>query len=124
MIMKAPSEPVIFHAADLSATQSSDWIPRPSLAKKACVGIGWPATDAPTGALTIEESDSPLSTSGATLGTFTTTPAGSAASTLFTFFVTAAYVRVKYTRTSGGTAAAWTNSTGTAGTTPSITWGP
>ena len=122
--MRAPSGPVVFHAADLSATQASDWIPRPSLAKRGFLGIGWPSTGAPIGALTVEESDSPLSTSGALLATLTTTPAGTAASTTLTFQTTAPYVRVKYTRTSGGTGAAWTNSTGTAGTTPTISWGP
>lgn len=122
--MRAPCERVTFHAADLSATQASDWIPRPSKDTKGCLGIGWPATDSPTGALTIEESDSPSSTSGALLATLTTTPAGSAASTLVTFATSAAYVRVVYTRTSGGTGAAWTNSTGTAGTIPTLTWSP
>jgi hypothetical protein len=120
--MRAPSEPVVFRAADLSATQSSDWIPRRSTAKKGCVGIGWPATGTPVGALTIEESDSPLSTSGALLATLTTTPTGGAASTMFTFETAAPYVRIKYTAASGGTGAAWTNSTGTAGTTPTLTW--
>ena len=120
--MRAQSEPIVFHAADLSATQASDWLARPSLSDKACIGIGWPATDTPVGALTVEVSDSPSSTSGALIGTLATTPAGTAASTLVTFAVSAAYVRVVYARASGGTGAAWTNSTGTAGTIPVITW--
>lgn len=121
--MRAQSGPVVFSAADLSVTQASAWIPRPSKDNNGCLGIGWPATGTPVGALTVEESDSPLSTSGALLGTLTTTPTGGAASTLFTFTVTAPYVRVVYTRASGGTGAHWTNSTGTAGTTPTLTWG-
>lgn len=109
---------------DIDATQATEWQRRPSWAHNGCIGIGWPATDTPTGALTVEESDSSSSTSGALLMTLTTTPAGTAASTMATFTTSAPYVRVVYTRASGGTGAAWTNSTGTAGTVPTLTWSP
>jgi len=117
--------PLTFSTADLSASCVSQWVPRKSDTCSCAIGIGWPATDSPTGTLTIEGSDTSTGATGVTIATPTTTPAGSAAGTIIEIGpIACAFVRVKYTRASGGTGATFLNSSQTAGTTASITWGP
>src|SRR5512147_1753705 len=114
--------PLEWHNADLSASDYTKWIKVPPQAKYASLGIGWTATGAPEGALTIEASNHGREgTAGATILTLTTTPSGSANSTLADLVQTSAsYLLVRYARTSGGTGATWTDDSGVAGTVPVI----
>lgn len=117
--------PLTFSTADLSASCVSQWVARKSDTCSASIGIGWPATGTPVGTLTIEGSDTSTGATGVTIATPATTPTGGAAGTIIEIGpIAVAFVRVKYTRTSGGTGATFLNASQTAGTFASITWGP
>jgi hypothetical protein len=98
--------PLVFKAADLSASTRSEWVRLPSAFKRACIGIGWTDVDSPTGTLSIEVSvDGVPGTAGAAYPiTISTNPAGTSAAVVLDGIVTSApYIAVVYTVTSGGT---------------------
>jgi hypothetical protein len=104
----------------LTGNDATAWQQLPPQSKRITIGIGWTAaSDAPTGALSIEVSNHGKSGVAGSVYpmTITTGPAGSAGSTVLDKIETsAAYVRLVYTRTSGGTGCVWTDDSGTAGT--------
>jgi hypothetical protein len=118
-------QPLEWIGADLSASTRTKWIKRPPGAKKACIGIGWPATGTPVGTLSIEVSDhgKPGVAGAAYPVAITTNPSGTANTLILDLIETAAdAIAMVYTRTSGGTGAVFTDSSGVAGTLPQITW--
>lgn len=107
--------PIVFTAADLSATTRSKWCKLPPGAKKCAIGIGWPATDAPTGTIAIEVSTHGIDgVAGAAYPVVIgTQPAGSAGTLFLDNIETAAeFIAVTYTRVSGGTGAVFTDEAG------------
>ena len=116
--------PINFVGNSLAASDYSEWIPRPPGATRFSIGIGWPATGTPIGVLSVEASNSnKAATARETIYTASTNPAGTSDSVVIDNVVTScAYVLVRYTRTSGGTAAVFTDDQNTTGAKPIITW--
>jgi hypothetical protein len=107
--------PIVFKAADISATTRSEWVKLPPGAKSIAIGIGWPGTDAPTGTLAIEVSTH--GTSGVAGAAYPvvigTQPAGVAGALFLDKIETAAeFLAVTYTVVSGGTGAVFTDEAG------------
>jgi hypothetical protein len=125
-VLAAPVVSLIMSASDLSVASHSQWVPRTDGAGSAVFGVGWTDVNNPRGVWCVEEADNGLAVSGAiVLPLPSTQPDGSAASTLYTVRNTAAaFSRLVYTPTSGGTGDVLTDSTGVAGTHPTLTWGP
>jgi N-methylhydantoinase B/oxoprolinase/acetone carboxylase alpha subunit len=107
-------------ATDLSATCATKWIPTRGC-RRASLAIGWPATGSPVSVLSIQTCNHGIDgTAGEAYPiTIATQPAGTA-NTLFLDGIKtdADYIRVVNTWTSGGTGAAFTDDSGTAGTSP------
>jgi hypothetical protein len=115
--------PLVFDAADISATTRSRWAKLPPGAKKCAIGIAWTDVDSPTGTLAIEVSTHGLEgVAGAAypvvIGTH---PAGSVGSLLLDNIETAAeFIAVTYTVVSGGVDDVFTDESGVAGRPPAL----
>lgn len=114
--------PLEWVAGVLTGNDVTKWVKLPPMAKRCTIGIGWTAaSDAPTGTIAIQISNhGKTGVAGVAYPTaIATQPAGSAGSTLLDNIETACeYIRLTYTRSSGGTGCVWTDDTGTSGTTP------
>jgi hypothetical protein len=107
----------------LGASDVTKWVRLPPQTKKLTIGIGWPNTDTPIGTLAIEISNhGKPNVSGAPYPTvITINPAGTANTVILDKIETSAtYIRMTYTRSSGGAGAVFTDDTGVAGTLPNI----
>jgi hypothetical protein len=115
-------KPLKWVANVLTGNDVTEWEQLPSGAKKMSIGIGWTAaSDAPAGTFGIEISDhgNPSVAGVAYPIAITANPAGSAGSALLDNIETAAsYIRMTYTRSSGGTGCVWTDDSGSSGTLP------
>jgi hypothetical protein len=114
--------PLTFTGTDLSVNCRTQWVVKPSWARYAAIGIGWTATGTPVGVLSWEITTNPDATAGAPTA-ISSGPAGTADQLYVDLIETVGpYLAVSYAAGSGGTGAAWTDDSGTAGTSPTITW--
>jgi hypothetical protein len=108
----------------LAADDVTKWVRLPDACKKIAIGIGWPATGTPVGTLSIQVSNhGKAGVAGAAYPiTIATQPTGATAKTvvLDNIETGAKFVRMVYTRGSGGTGCIFVDDSGVAGTTPSI----
>jgi hypothetical protein len=119
------SSRLIVFETDMSATSRSNWIAIPQDCQEMSIALGWPGTDAPTGTLSLEVSGHGKNgTAGEAYPvTVSSSPAGTAGHVILDNIATSCpFICVLYTRSSGGTGAAFTNDSGVAGTQPLITF--
>jgi hypothetical protein len=110
-------------ANSLAGNDETYWMRIPPKCTTMCIGVGWTATGAPIGELSIEVSNhGDDSMAGSVYPvTITTNPAGSAGSVMLDGITTSAeYIKMRYTRSSAGTGAVFTDETQVAGTFPTI----
>ena len=117
-------KPLDWKANSLAANDVTKWVPVPPQCKRICIAMGWPATGSPVGTLAIEVSNHGIEgTAGAAYSPApSVNPSGAVAANIVldNIVTAAAYIRMTYTNSSGGTACIFTNETGVAGTTPTI----
>ena len=116
-----------FLATDLSATCYTAWAPIPPQAKKFAIGVGTTATGSPVGQISIQvathknpavDGVAPLNAQG---GAITVAATNGAGKQLIDNIATGAdAIRMKYTVTSGGVGAVFTDDSGVAGSAPSL----
>jgi hypothetical protein len=113
----SPQETLVWSAADLSASTSTNWALRPAWARAAFVRYTWTNTDTPSGTFNVEVDD--VCTDGVAGDVFSPAPThnptgAGAGSHVVELDTAAAGIRLTYTATSGGTGAI---------ATATVTWG-
>lgn len=117
--------PLIFAGSTLGASTYTNWVRWPLKAKRACIVIGWTGATTPVGTFAIQVSKHGINgTAGAVYTPAPSSgPAGTSSFAVFDGIETAApYIRLVYTRTSGGASDVFTNDSCVSGTSAIISF--